>query len=79
MGRNYAIWFFAVLLVLMWGVTRVELVKGPRFQIIEPNPGVGDGPHYFGMVLTLLKGRLEMRQTYEPVEKARTAAAPYDI
>jgi len=52
--RNAVVPFFAVLLFSTWAISRVELIPGPEFKIVQPGPVSGDEPIYFATTLNIL-------------------------
>lgn len=55
-------------LLLIWGVTRVELAPGSNLKIITPSAVSGDEPHYLIVVTSILFDHdLELQDDYERV------------
>lgn len=65
-------WGLAILaglaLLLIWGVTRVELAPGWNLKIVSPSAVSGDEPHYLMVVNSILFDHdLELQDAYERV------------
>ena len=57
-------------LLLIWGVTRVELAPGSNLKIISPSAVSGDEPHYLIVVTSILFDHdLELQDDYERVRR----------
>ncbi|HTY57082.1 MAG TPA: hypothetical protein VMB26_17875 [Candidatus Binataceae bacterium] len=57
--------FFAIMLLAMWAVTRLEVIAGPQIRIVAARPEGGDEPHYLLMLLSIMYyHQLEMGRAY---------------
>jgi hypothetical protein len=64
-GQKAVCCFFAAMLLLMWAVTRLEVVAGPKIGIVSPRAQGGDEPHYMLVLLTLMYfHKLELGNAY---------------
>src|ERR1700693_1294493 len=58
--------FFALLLVVFWAVTRVELLPDGRFEITSPHVIAGDEPHHLLVLNSILFDHdLELQDDYD--------------
>jgi len=65
-SRHAVAAFFALLLVVFWAVTRVELLPDGRFEITSPHVIAGDEPHYLMVLNSILFDHdLELQDDYD--------------